>query len=453
MRGEQLNILLIDDEASMRHMLRLTLEREHYRVTEVANGAAALTLLATETFDLVLCDIRMPGLDGLSLLRELRERSLTPTVIMMSAYGSIETALECMKNGAYDYISKPFKPDEVLLTLKKAEERLRLQDENRKLATALSHCQGSATRPLLVFRSPVMQQVTAMVEKLAASHVPVLISGETGTGKELIARALHSGSPRAAGPFIAVNCSAIPAGLMESELFGHARGSFTGADRHHDGLFTAASGGTLFLDEIGELPLALQPKLLRVLQEGEVLRIGETKPRRVDVRIVAATVKNLHDEVARGTFREDLYYRLAVTEVRLPALRERREDIGPLAEHFLHHIATRENRPPPRLTAEAITRLRKYDWPGNIRELENFVEKMIVFSPGDCIDAADLPWDAQLRGAGSVSEYSLKVAVARLEEEYIGKALHATGGNRTHAAELLEISLRNLQYKIKEYGI
>lgn len=448
-----LKILIIDDEASMRHMLRLTLEREQYRVSEAANGDDALTRLTDEEFDLLLCDIRMPGLDGLSLLKELQDRGLSPIVIMMSAYGSIETALECMKNGAYDYVSKPFKPDEVLLTLKKAEERLRLQSENKKLSVALNRIKSDASSSGIVSRSKLMRNVLVMVDKLAASRVPVLINGETGTGKELIARALHARSVRADKPFIAVNCSAIPAGLIESELFGHARGSFTGADRHHDGLFSAADGGTLFLDEIGELPLALQPKLLRVLQEGEVLRVGETKPRRIDVRIVAATVRNLRDEVVAGTFREDLYYRLAVTEVALPALRERREDIGPLVDHFFQGAAAREGRTVPALTSEALASLRKNDWPGNIRELENFVEKILVFAQGDIIGVEDLPWDAQLKGAENLSTYSLKAAVARLEEEYIRKALHATGGNRTKAAELLEISLRNLQYKIKEYGV
>jgi transcriptional regulator with PAS, ATPase and Fis domain len=292
-----------------------------------------------------------------------------------------------------------------------------------------------------------------MVKTVAGSSSPVLITGETGTGKELIARVLHSEGSSPEGPFVAVNCGAISPGLVESELFGHAKGAFTGADREGQGLFAAADGGTLFLDEIGELPLELQPKLLRVLQEGEIRRVGETRSCKVDVRVVAATAKELKEEAVQGRYRDDLYYRLAVVEVHIPPLRERKEDILPLAEHFIHKIAAREGRPAPALCKDALDVLQSYRWPGNVRELENFMEKTMIFCRGDKIDKASLPWEIRRGNRREQDEYSLKQAVARLEQEYIRKALAATDDNRTQAAKLLEISLRSLQYKMKECGI
>jgi two-component system response regulator AtoC len=298
-----------------------------------------------------------------------------------------------------------------------------------------------------------MEQVLKMVRQVAVSSSPVLITGETGTGKELVARALHNEGGRKDRPFIAVNCSAISASLMESELFGHVKGAFTGADRDRPGLFGAADGGTLFLDEIGELPLELQPKLLRVLQEGEIRRVGESRSRRVDVRVLTATARDLRDEVARGRFRDDLYFRLAVVEIRIPPLRQRMEDLPFLVEHFVARIAARERRPPPVFTSAAIDLLQRYQWPGNVRELENFIEKTLIFCRGETIDGAELPWEVRRENREEPSNLSLKQAALRLEREYIAKALAATGGNRTHAARLLEISLRALLYKVKEYGI
>ena len=443
-------ILVVDDEAGMRHMLRLVLEKEGYEVIDAPDAETGLEILEKEEADVALCDIRMPGMDGLGFLREVANLQINPTLIMMSAYGSVDMALECMKQGAYDYISKPFKPDEVVLTVRKAEERLRLMRENSLMESQLKTRKSHRN---IAYRSKAMESVMSLVAQAADVRSPVLVTGETGTGKELIARALHEEGSRNDAPFIAVNCSAIAANLMESELFGHAKGSFTGADRHHRGLFEEADGGTLFLDEIGELPLDLQPKLLRVLQEGEVRRVGESKSRKVDVRVLAATARDLQEAAEKGVFRDDLFYRLAVVEIRIPALRERKEDIPILAEHFLKIISERDHRNQPTMTDDAVASLVEYDWPGNVRELENFMEKTIIFCREEQIDVAHMPWEFRRRGRDSEDGLSLKEANERLEKEYIRKALAATDGNRTQAAKILEISLRALQYKIKEYGL
>mgnify|MGYP000197527330 CR=1 FL=1 len=450
MRTEGKKVLIIDDETGMRQMLRLVLEGADYRVAEAVDGREALTLLQAESFDIILSDIRMPELDGLGLLQQIKELGIDGTVIMMSAYGTIDTAVECLKNGAFDYISKPFKPDEVILTLRKAEERVRLQRENVQLRQQLS---GKIDRHRIVYRSQVMDRLLTLVSRVAETSSPVLITGETGTGKELVARTLHRQSERSKKPFVAVNCGAIAPALVESELFGHARGAFTGAVQQKAGLFEEADGGTLFLDEIGELPLDLQPKLLRALQEGEVRRVGETRPRKVDVRLLAATARDLQQAVTDGGFRDDLFFRLAVVEVHIPPLRERREDIPLLAEHFAAGIAAREGRPAPALAPDAADIMTTRSWPGNVRELANFMERTMIFCRDEVIDLQALPGEMRRRERDAERDYSLKKAALRLEKEYIRKALAATEGNRTQAAKLLEISLRKLLYKIKEYDI
>lgn len=446
-------VLVIDDEAAMRHMLRLVLERDGYAVSEAASGRDGLNRLQAASVDFILCDIRMPELDGLGFLKEKLRRDLGGTVIMMSAYGTIDTAVECMKLGAYDYISKPFRPDEILLTVRKAEERLQLSQENTRLRDDLRRSGRPQGTAAIVHRSTVMTTLLETVRKAAATTVPVLVTGETGTGKELVARALHAESPRRDQPFLAVNCSAIPAGLLESELFGHARGAFTGADRARTGLFGAAAGGTLLLDEIGDLPLELQPKLLRVLQDGEVRRVGDSQAQPVDVRVVAATAVDLRQAVADGRFREDLFYRLAVMTLELPPLRRRPEDIVPLVQAYLPRLAARFGRPLPELTAGALALLERQPWPGNVRELVNVLEKTLVLCREEVIDSGDIALTAAPAAAVPAADLSLKKAVAGLEREYICRALAATSGNRTQAAKLLEISLRNLLYKIKEYGL
>ncbi len=452
MVGKHRNLLIIDDEASMRHMLRLVLEEHGYRITEAGNGVEALARLRKEKFDLILSDIRMPDMDGLSFLRHPDVTVLDATIIMMSAYGSIDTALECIKSGAYDYISKPFKPDEVILTLRKAEERLQLQHENVSLKQALSRYHTGSSIADIIHASPQMKLLLDQVSKVAATDSPVLIKGETGTGKELIARALHSESGRT-GEFLAINCSALTSGLLESELFGHVKGAFTGAGREKQGLFAIAANGTLLLDEIADLPLELQPKLLRVLQEGEIRKVGGTRTEKVSARVVAAAGRDLWEAVQAGHFRSDLYYRLAVVDLHIPPLRERGDDIPLLARHFMQRICARDHRPVPLLTDIAIGQLRRHHWPGNIRELENYLEKALIFNVAEELELPLLGAAARSRDQSPAEDLSLKIASRQLEEEYIRQALERTSGNRTQAAQLLEISLRALMYKIKDYGI
>jgi two-component system response regulator AtoC len=456
-------VLVVDDEENLRHMLTVLLQREGYEVSAVANGAAALAEIQARTYDLVLADVRMPQMGGLELLEELRRRHIPATVIMMSAYGNVETALEAMKRGAYDYISKPFKPDEVVLVLRKAEERERLFRENQRLREALAHTRppDDDGLPGMIGRSPRMHEIYRTVRKIAAYKSTVLLTGESGTGKELIARAVHQLSPRAPQPFVAVNCGAIPDTLLESELFGYRRGAFTDATRDRKGLFEEAHGGTLFLDELGELPIGLQVKLLRALQSEEIRRLGDTQDIRVDVRVIAATARDLGAEVAAGRFREDLYYRLSVLPLHLPPLRERKEDIPELVEFFLARCSARMGRGGAvveGVTPEAMKLFLDYAWPGNVRELENTIEHALVLCEGSRVDIEVLPAKVRecrdrLRQTLDAGDLSIKKTTRIVEEELIRKVLKKTGGNRTKAAEILEISHRALLYKLKEFGI
>jgi two-component system response regulator AtoC len=458
-------VLVVDDEEALRRTLQIFLTREGFEVVSAGDAPTALAELEQRDYDCVLLDVRMPRRSGLDLLDEMVQRERTPTVIMMSAYGSNELALDAIKRGAYDYVSKPFRPDEMLLVLRKAEERERLRKENQALRAALAarvaREEAAANPAGMIGKSAAIQQVLRTVAKVAEYKTNVLITGESGTGKELVARALHELSPRADKPFVAVNCGAIPEALLESELFGHKKGAFTDASADKKGLFEEADGGTLFLDEIGELPLALQVKLLRVLQEEEIRRVGENKETPVDVRVVAATVRDLPEEVKRGNFREDLFYRLNVLPMRLPALRERREDIPLLVEHFIRRYAEKHAKAGVVVTTlapEAMELLVSYHWPGNVRELENTIERAMVLCEGTRIEASLLedklraPRDrlSSVLGGG---ELSIKKTTRMMEEELIRKALQATHGNRTNAAKILEISHRALLYKIKEYGI
>jgi two-component system response regulator AtoC len=448
-------VLVVDDEEELRNMLRVLLRKKGYDVTVAENGERALELLDAEPFDTILSDIRMPKLDGLGLLDALADRRPRPTVIMMSAYGSIDTAIEAMKKGAYDYINKPFKADEVLLTLRKAEERESLKRENAALREAVGREHNFDN---IIARSDVMLDIFKTVRKVAEYKSTVLLHGESGTGKELIARSLHFNSGRVKRPFVAVNCGAITETLLESELFGHVKGAFTDASRDKRGLFQEADGGTLFLDEIGELPLSLQVKLLRVIQEGEVRRVGDVRDTKVDVRLVAATAKDLAEEVKGGTFREDLYYRLNVLPIQLPPLRERREDVAILAEHFVEDCNDKLGRSVRGVSAEAMKILMDYPWPGNVRELENAIEHSMILCEEDEIEVANLPRKIQeskdrIRMALASDELSIKKMTRLMEEELISRALRQTGGNRTRAAGLLEISHRALLYKIKDFEI
>ncbi|HTP30439.1 MAG TPA: sigma-54 dependent transcriptional regulator [Anaeromyxobacteraceae bacterium] len=452
------NVLIADDEEAMRHLLAVYLRDHGYAVRAVANGEEALRDLAVRDCDLVLSDVRMPRMDGMALLREAQRLYPELTFIAMSAYGSHDAAIEAMKAGAYDYVSKPFKPDEVLLVLKKAEERERLARENRRLRSELA---SEYRFDSLVGASEPMLEVLKQVRKVAPTKTTVLLSGESGTGKELIARALHELSPRSSFPFVAVNCGAIPADLMESELFGHVKGAFTDATRNKKGLAVEADGGSLFLDEIGELPQQLQVKLLRFLQEEEVRPVGDTRSERIDVRVVAASARDLGAAVRAGHFREDLYYRLNVVGIRLPALRERSADIPALASHFLSRYGQlRPGAPIDGISEEALVTMRGYRWPGNIRELEHAIERASILCEGPLIREQDLP-EAVRSGSGAAAPevalpegtLSVKRATRVMEEQLIRRALAQTSGNRTRAAELLELSYRALLYKIKEYGI
>jgi two-component system response regulator AtoC len=455
LRAMTTRILIVDDDDSLRESLELVLAAESYDVVVAEDGETALRLIEETPIDIVLSDLRMPGVDGLELIPLLRRRLPDATIILMSAYGTEDLAIEAMKRGAYDYIAKPFQPSEVLLTLRKARERERLRRENQLLRRDVQRATGD--RPI-VATSSAMIDLLEVMERAAAFKSTILLTGESGTGKEVLARAVHAQSPRRDQAFVAVNCGAIPETLLESELFGHARGAFTGADRARRGLFVEAHGGTLFLDEIGEMPMSLQVKLLRVLQEEEVRPVGESKPRPIDVRVIAATSRDLEADVAAGRFREDLFYRLNVVCLDVPPLRERPKDIPLLFDHFLARFRDTLGKPVQGIADDALAQLVSYRWPGNVRELENLVERAVILASGDRITLRDLP-DSVVSpsklsaGDEGTTHFCLKAARKSLEADLIRRALRATGGNRTHAAKLLDISHRALLYKIKEYGI
>ena len=448
-------ILVVDDEENIRLFLHTMLEKKGYVVRTAASGEQALAMAAETPLDFVLADVKMPGMSGIELCRELRARWPLLTVIMMSAYGSVELALEAVRVGAYDYVAKPFKQDEVLFALAKAEEHERLLRENRALKAAA----GAETDvPELLGKSAAIQRVFRLIGKVADYRTTVLIQGESGTGKELVARALHRQSPRRDKPFVAINCGAIPDTLMESEMFGHKRGAFTDAHADKPGIFQEAHGGSLFLDEIGELTMPLQVKLLRVLQESVVRPVGANKDLTVDVRVIAASVRDLAKEVSEGRFREDLFYRLNVLQIVVPPLRERVEDISLLIDHFIARNNDRLGTHIRGIDARAKKMLLDYAWPGNVRELENLIERAVVLTEGDVLMPEDIPDrlhepEDALQSVLSSGELSIKKASRAIEEALIKKALEKTRGNRTAAARLLEISHRALLYKIKDYGL
>jgi two-component system response regulator AtoC len=455
MTDVRLQILIIDDEENLRHMLSAMLSRQGYQTDTAENGADGLQRLREKVYDFILCDIRMPEMDGKAFLARALEDNVPSPVIMMSAYGSVDTAVECMKMGAYDFISKPFKKDEIVMVLKKAEERERLKSENSQLRTVVSGVDGFSG---IISRNAAMQEIFAQIRKVTDLKTTVMVLGESGTGKELVARAIHSNGIRAKKPFVAVNCGAIPENLLESELFGHVRGAFTDASSDKTGLFEQADGGTLFLDEIGEMPLSLQVKLLRVLQEEEIRRVGAAVSRKVNVRVVSATSRDLEGDVRQGRFREDLYFRLNVFCITLPPLRERIEDIPLLVSYFTGRYAASSGIAPAHCAPDAMRLLLGYGWPGNIRELENVIECGMILCDGNNMTADCLP--SSLRwGAGgneiAITDENLSIKKAEdiMERDLIRKALIKTGGNRTQASKILEISHRSLLYKLKEFKI
>jgi len=448
-----MRILIVDDEPSLRHTLSLILEGEGHEVATAANGAEALARLAQGGVDIVLCDLRMPTMGGLEFLDRHQAAGGAALVIVMSAYGDADTAIAAMQRGAYDYVAKPFRAEEVALVVRKAAEREGLRAQVRRLEGELTALQGGGE---IIGRSAPMRAALEVARKVARHPSTALITGESGTGKELVARLIHGWSPRAAAPFVAVNCGAIPDALLESELFGHVKGAFTGAVADRAGLFEEADGGTLFLDELGELPPPLQVKLLRALQESEVRALGAAAPRQVDVRVIAATNRDLAADVGSGRFRGDLYYRVNVVAIRLPPLRERREDIPALALHFVAHYNRRLGLDVRGVSPAAMRVLMEYPWPGNVRELENVVERALVLSGGPQIEPEHLP-ETVRAGSGAVAlaptDLSVKRQTEALERALIRRALDQTAGNRTRAAQLLELSHRALLYKIREYGL
>ncbi|HXI03944.1 MAG TPA: sigma-54 dependent transcriptional regulator [Candidatus Saccharimonadales bacterium] len=453
MTARPVEVLLVDDDESFRRVQEYQLTQAGYHVTACSDGLAALEIFQARLHDAIVTDVRMPGLDGLELLARLKAVSAETPVIVVTGHGTIETAVDAMKQGAFDFLTKPFPRDHLRLTLQRALEMARLRQENRDLRRAV---EGRFSFENLVGSAPSMKRLYEMLELVAPSDSTVLVSGETGTGKELVARALHYNSARREGPFATLNCGAIPESLIESELFGHRKGAFTGAQADRKGKFESADGGTLFLDEVAEIPLPLQPKILRVLQEGEVDRIGADSPVKVDVRIVAATNRDLEAMVESGGFRRDLYYRLAVVPVSVPPLRERREDIPLLARHFLDRMAERTGRKELRLPPEAFGLFERYAWPGNVRELENLIERLVVMSRDDVLDISLLP-PAILkpdRAAGRPFVLpSEGVNLEELEKDLIVQALDRNAGNRTQAARDLGLTRNTLLYRMQKYGL
>jgi two-component system response regulator AtoC len=448
-------VLVVDDEENIRLVLRTLLKKHGYEVEVADGGEAGLAVLEAFDPDVILTDVRMPRMGGLDLLDALKAKQHPATVIVMSAYGNVDLAIDAMKAGAYDYVSKPFKPDEVVLALRKAEEREALRRENRALKEQISKDDQFES---ILAKSAEMVAIFKTVTKIADFKTTVLVTGESGTGKELVARAIHTRSSRKGAPFVAVNCGAIPENLLESELFGHRKGAFTDATSDRRGLFEEASGGTLFLDEIGELPNNLQVKLLRVLQEESIRRLGDTKDVKVDVRIIAATHRDLSADVKAGRFREDLFYRINVLFIHIPPLRNRREDVNLLIDHFVARNNARLGTHIRGLSTEGRKVLLEYAWPGNVRELENTIERAMVLAESDVLQASDLP--ERIRDALdpvqvhlASGELSIKKTTAAIEQILIRRALQKTKGNRTRAADLLEISHRALLYKIKDYKI
>ncbi|HYM79272.1 MAG TPA: sigma-54 dependent transcriptional regulator [Candidatus Dormibacteraeota bacterium] len=456
-------ILLVDDEPNMRRILASNLRQDQHQILEAGGVEEAQRSLAAHDFDVVITDQKMPDGEGLAVLASARENDPTLPVILLTAVATIELAVESMRSGAFDFLTKPFQPEVVRATVRRACERTRLLRENILLKDAVVRLEGTSE---IYGDSPAMHAVRERIARVAPTHATVLITGETGTGKEVVARAIHRNSPRESKPFVAVNCAAFTETLLESELFGHEKGAFTGADRQRQGLFEAAHEGTLFLDEAGEMSLAAQAKLLRVLTDGQVVRVGSTRPRRVDVRVLVATHRNLEQRVKEGSFREDLFYRLAVVPIHLPPLRERGGDIAGLSDVFCHQVATELKMPRRRLTAEALAKLQHYAFPGNLRELKNLIERAYILTSNHEIGADDLPVQQKegvTNGNGSghaaglsipfADSFDLTGVLEKTEKELILRTLNSTHGAQAEAARRMGLSRSALAYKLTKYGI
>ena len=447
-------ILVVDDEQSMRDFLSIMLKKEGYDVVTAENGGGALKAIQAEIFDLVITDVKMPGIDGIEVLKTVKEVSPETVVIMITAFATAETAVEAMKLGAYDYITKPFKVDEIKLVIQKALEKRYLRKENILLRREIESRAGFAN---FIGTSAPMQRVFSLIRQVADTKSTVLITGDSGTGKELVARAIHFNSSRKGGPFVTVNCGALPETLLESELFGYMKGAFTGATSNKQGLFEAATGGTIFLDEISATTPALQIKLLRVLQEREFMRVGGTVEIKMDARVIAASNRDLLSEVSKGTFREDLYYRLNVIPIHLPSLRERREDIPLLVELFLKKFSGEKE--PKKITPEAMNLLMNQRWPGNVRELENTIERLVIMTPNHTVNLENIPENMKSVQSGSeliatdIPDEGLEMEklLENIEKKLLQKALEKTGGVKTEAAKLLGLSFRSFRHRLQKY--
>jgi DNA-binding NtrC family response regulator len=450
-------ILIVEDEAKMLRLLELHLAEEGYTTHTAQDAETGLKLLRQEKVDVVVTDLKLPGMNGLEFLQAVKRANAALPVIVMTAYGTVETAVEAMKAGASDYVLKPFSMEEMKLIIGKELDVHRLREENRSLREALGQRYEFRN---LVARSARMQEVLATVERVAPTNATVLLGGESGVGKDMIARAVHQHSRRAAGPFIKINCTAIPENLLESELFGYEKGAFTGAVTSKPGKFELADKGTVFLDEIGDVPSSIQAKLLRVLQEREFERLGGTKTLKVDVRVVAATNQDLRAALEEGTFREDLYYRLNVVPINLPPLRERKEDIPYLVDHFLAHFARESGKPIAGITPQAAQLLMEFHWPGNVRELENIIERAVALSTGTMLDVGDIRLDLSPSKPGGPSAAPAAspfpqegVTLEQFEDEIIREALRRANGNKSQAARLLGLSRNALRYRLSKMGM
>jgi two-component system response regulator PilR (NtrC family) len=457
---EKGKILVVDDERSMREFLGIMLAKEGYSVTQCPDGEAALKQVEEDIFDLVIMDIRMPKMDGIDVLERLKEMAPESIVIMITAFASTDTAVRAMKKGAYDYITKPFKIDEIKLIIRNALEKKALEKENillkRLVETKFSFDQ-------IIGQSPKMIAIYELMEKVAPTKTNLLITGESGTGKELVAKAIHFNSPRRDKAFVTLNCGAIPENLLESELFGHMKGAFTGAMYNKRGLFEVADGGSIFLDEVGELPLSMQVKLLRIIQDKEFTRVGGTEPIKVDVRIISASNKDLEEAVREKKFREDLYYRLNVIQIKLPLLRERKEDIPLLADHFFRKYVQELDKEVREISHDAVKLLVNYDYPGNVRELQNIIERAIALETSNTLTAENLEsYMNEQRGVKSIDDtlfdvpaegIDLEKVVEDLERNLLLKALQRAKGVKKKAAELLNINFRSIRYRLEKYGI
>jgi two-component system, NtrC family, response regulator AtoC len=450
------NLLIVEDEAKMRRLLDLNFAEDGYTVHTAANAEAGLNILRQEKIDLIVTDLKLPGMNGLEFLQAVKRTNATIPIVLMTAFGTVETAVEAMKAGASDYVLKPFSMEEMKLIIRKELDVRRLREENRSLREAFGQRYQFRN---IVARSPKMQEVLATVERVAPTNSTVLLGGESGVGKDLIARAIHEHSRRAAGPFIKINCTAIPENLLESELFGYEKGAFTGANTAKPGRFELADKGTIFLDEIGDVPGSIQVKLLHVLQDREFERLGGTKTLKVDVRVLAATNQDLRAALEQGTFREDLYYRLNVVPLNIPPLRERKEEIPYLVDYFITHFAREAGKPLTSITPAALKLLMDFHWPGNVRELENIIERAVALSTGTVVDVVDIRLDISTPGSAVVATGRAVpfppegMTLEQFEDEIIREALDRAGGNKSQAARLLGLSRNALRYRLSKLGV